>query len=122
MSDVVMRQNDLRPYLDASLNDASTTVDLTGETVRFVLRSSDNEVVADEDTTGAQVVILAATSGRVRYKWLPADTSTAGSYLAACCFYATLFDGDPRAFDMPSVKHKPEDKKKLAAVAYGVAG
>ena len=46
----------------------------------------------------------------------------AGSYLAACCFYATLFDGDPRAVDMPSIKQSPGDKKKLASVAQSIAG
>ena len=82
MSDVVMRQNDTKPFLDMTLSDKDGAVDLTGETVRFVMRSSDNDIVTDQDSAGAQVVILGATSGRVRYRWLPADTSTSGSFLA----------------------------------------
>ncbi len=48
--------------------------------------------------------------------------TVAGTYLAACCFYATLFGGDPRGVDVPSVKLGPADKKKLASIARRIAG
>lgn len=41
----------------------------------------------------------------------------AGSYLAACCFYATLLGGDPVGAETPSVKLAAADKKKLASIA-----
>lgn len=89
MSDVVMRQGNLRPYLDVTLKDRNGAVDLTGEVVRFVVRDWENNVVSDETSTGAQVVILAATSGRVRYKWTDANTSTSGNYLGEFETYPT---------------------------------
>lgn len=82
MSDVIIRQNDRRPYLDCTLNDKDGAVDLTGETVRFVMRAQTGTVVANHTSTGAQVVILGATSGRVRYKWDDDDTENAGGFLA----------------------------------------
>lgn len=82
MSDVVMRQGNLRPYLDVTLKDRNGAVDLSGEVVRFVMRSSDNSVVADQTSTGAQVSILGSTTGEVRYKWDEPDTATPGTFLA----------------------------------------
>lgn len=82
MADVTMRVNDLLPYLDATLKDANGGVDLTNETVRFVMRNRANDVIFDQTSTGAQVVILAATSGRVRFKWSSSGMDTAGNFLA----------------------------------------
>jgi len=90
MTDVIMRQGNLRPFLDVTLSDVSGPVDLSGETVRFVMRSTDNTMTADQTSTGAQVVILATgTSGGVRYKWLDTDTVTPGSFLGEFEMYPT---------------------------------
>lgn len=81
MSDIVMRVNDQLPYLDATLSDANGAYDLSTDTVRFVMRSTSNEVIVDQTSTGDNVVVLGATSGRVRYKWQSTDTETSGNYL-----------------------------------------
>ena len=45
----------------------------------------------------------------------------AGTFLAACCFYATLFGGDPVGLDIPSAALDASERKKLAAVAKRVS-
>jgi len=82
MSDIVMKQNDRRPYLDCVLQDRDGPVDLTGETVRFVMRSSDGTVVIDQTSTGSAVTVTDSTAGAVRYAWRAGDTATPGAYLA----------------------------------------
>jgi hypothetical protein len=98
MSDVIMRQNDLRPYLDAQLRDVNGPRDLTGEVVRFVMRSSDNTVETDQTSTGAQLSITASTNGEVRYKWLPEDTDTAGNFLAEFETWPSGSSSEPATF------------------------
>jgi len=78
---VVMRQNNTRPFLDAVLQDLNGAVDLTGEVIRFVVRSSDNDVVIDQSSTGDQLIITGTTTGEVRYKWDAPDTDTPGNFL-----------------------------------------
>lgn len=78
---VVMRQNNLRPYLDVILSDVNGPADLTGEVIRLVVRSSDNDVVVDQTSTGDQLIISGATQGAVRYKWDAPDTDTPGNFL-----------------------------------------
>ena len=48
--------------------------------------------------------------------------TVAGTYLAACCFYAALFGGDPVGIDTPSVRLDKADKKKLAGIAKRTVG
>ncbi len=43
--------------------------------------------------------------------------TVAGTFLAACCFYATLFGGDPVGLEIPSAALDAADRKKLAVVA-----
>lgn len=84
MSDVVMRQNDRLPYLTATLKDLNGAVDLTGETVRFVARSSDNTIKIDQTSTSTSVLIVqgaAGTSGVIQYRWQEGDTDTPGVLL-----------------------------------------
>lgn len=98
MSDVIMRQNDLRPYLNSVLSDVNGPRDLTGETVRWVLRSSDNDVVTDQTSTGAQVIVTGTTSGAVRYKWLPADVVTPGNFLGEYETWPAGSSSEPATF------------------------
>lgn len=81
MSDVSMRVNDLLPKLDVTLKDANGEYDLTDDIVRFVMRSSDNDIVVDQTSTGSFVSIVGATSGRVRYSWQSSDVDTPGNFL-----------------------------------------
>lgn len=77
-----MRQNDRRPYLLATLSDANGAVNLTGETVRFVMRSSDGTVKIDQSSTGSALSVIDSTGGRVRYKWQAGDLDTPAVFLA----------------------------------------
>lgn len=109
MSDVVMKVNDLLPTLDATLKDADGEYDLTGDTVRFVMRSSGGTVIADQTSTGSNVTILGATSGRVRFTWQSTEVDTPGNFLAE---FETL-SSDSKRLTFPNAGHieivfKPE--------------
>ena len=43
--------------------------------------------------------------------------TVAGSYLAACTFYATLFDGDPTKLEIDIGKLTDEERKLLQQIA-----
>lgn len=79
---VTMKQNDRLPLLTCTLKDANGARDLTGETVRFLMRSSSGSVVIDQTSTGSLVTVLDSTAGRVRYNWAAGDLGTPGNYLA----------------------------------------
>jgi hypothetical protein len=101
MSDVIMRQGDTRPYLDCTLKDANGARDLTGETVRFVMKSSGDTIVINESSTGSQVTLVNTTGGQVRYAWSTSDTDTPGDFLGD--WEATDGSGDELTF--PNVGH-----------------
>ena len=83
MAQLVMRQNDTRPFLDATLLQGGDAVDLSNERVRFVMRLSDGTIKIDQSSTGPNVIIQAAgTSGDVQYQWQPGDLDTPGVLLA----------------------------------------
>ena len=78
----VYKQRDQLPYFDCTLSDVNGARNLTGETVRFVLKSQAGTGIVDETSTGANVVVLDSTAGRVRYKWQADDLAEAGNYNA----------------------------------------
>lgn len=70
MADFYIKQNDTRPYLEATLQDsAGDAVNLTGASVRFHMGSID-----------AAATIVDAATGSVRYEWQAGDTSTTGFF------------------------------------------
>jgi hypothetical protein len=77
----VYKQNDRLPLFDCTLKDANGPRDITGDTVRFVMRSSEDEVIIDETSTGSLVTVLDSTAGRVRYSWAVGDLASVGNYL-----------------------------------------
>ena len=81
MADHTRKVNDVLPPLDATLSDANGAFDFSGYTVRFVMRSSDNTVIADASTSN-DVSVLGSTAGRVRFSPTSSHMATAGSYLA----------------------------------------
>jgi hypothetical protein len=101
MSDIILRQGDTRPYLDCTLKDANGARDLTGETVRFVMKSSDNSIVVNQSSTGTQVTLIDTTGGQVRYAWASSDTDTPGDFLGD--WEAT--DGTGAEMTFPNVGH-----------------
>lgn len=95
MTDFTMKQNDTSPAISYILKDAdSNVVDLTGAlAIRFHMVSQDKQTVK-VDAAGS--VVGAATSGEVKYQWLPADTDTAATWLAE--FEITYADGNIETF------------------------
>ena len=76
-----IKRGDRRPYLEVILEEritdgASAAYNLTGLTVRFLMRNKVTGVLkVDQPAT-----IVTATDGRVRYAWGAADTDTVGLY------------------------------------------
>jgi hypothetical protein len=102
-----IKQNDTSPSLRAALKDGDNlAIDLTGATVRFHMKSlEDNTVVVDADAT----VVVPSVSGIVQYDWDNGDTATAGSYQGE--FEVTFAGGAIETFPNKtniSISIKPE--------------
>lgn len=83
MDPFTIKRGDTRPLLDATLSDDDGPVDLTGATVRLVVRRATPRC----GEVGALLLkreceIIDAAAGKVRYAWQPDDTATVGSYAA----------------------------------------
>lgn len=78
MARIVIKKDDLKPNVVATLTDYSgTAVDLsTASSVRFIMKSPSSST-AKVDAVG---VITSAASGLVGYAWSDGDTDTAGVY------------------------------------------
>jgi hypothetical protein len=89
MADFVLKQNDTRPVLDATLTENGTALNLTTATsVKFIMRQQGSLGSAKINTTAA---FVNRTSGTVRYTWTSGDTDTIGSFNAE--FEVTWSDG-----------------------------
>ena len=88
MADFTLKQRDTWPPLDAVLSHDTPAVpiDLTGATVRLILKTGAGTVAVDETCD-----ILDAEAGAVRYQWDPADTATVATYQGE--FEITFSDG-----------------------------
>jgi hypothetical protein len=87
-----IKRGDTLPALARTLGDASGAVDLTGASVRFIMRAANRDVVVVDFP--AQIV--SAVEGKVSYAWRPEDTAVAGSYDAE--FEVTFGDGNILTF------------------------
>lgn len=73
-----IKQNDRLPSLSATLTTVDgTAVDLTGGTVKLLMRSKGGSVKVN-----SAAVIVNPTSGAVRYDWGATDTDAVGTYQA----------------------------------------
>lgn len=63
--------------LEVQLKDENGPVDLTGATVKFLMRELDGTVKVDSSAT-----ITDAPDGKVKYAWSSADVDTAADYEA----------------------------------------
>lgn len=73
-----IKQGDRLPLLNATLVDSDgAAVNLTGASVRFLMRNEAGTVVVNQAAT-----VVSAASGTVRYSWGATDTATAGVYNA----------------------------------------
>ena len=80
MSDFTIKKGDTRPIIKATLSDASGALNLTGTTVKLVLRNASSGVIARRTCT-----LDDAALGKVSYAWIatPTDVATEASYYAS---------------------------------------
>jgi Rib/alpha/Esp surface antigen-like repeat protein len=88
-----LKQNDTSPQISAILQDgAGTAIDLTGANVRFHMK----RIGAATASVDANATIVNDNAGSVKYVWISADTSVAGTYQAE--FEVTYTDGSVETF------------------------
>lgn len=94
MSDFHMKLGDRKPTLQATLwsGTAATPVDITGGSVKLLIRPRGSTAVAAEHT--AQIVT--AASGVVKYEWAGTELTTVGIYYAE--WEVTFSDGTKGTF------------------------
>lgn len=72
-----IKQNDTSPALVGQLfNPDGSNPDLTGATVKFIMRSSSGGAAKVD----ASATVVTASTGRVKYTWSAGDTDTVGEY------------------------------------------
>lgn len=84
-ADFFLKAHDVLPSIQASLTSGGTAVDLTGATVKFIMRAADANFAPSNGTAKINttaVIVSPATSGVVRYDWATQDTDSPGNYVA----------------------------------------
>lgn len=94
MTDFWIKKGDLRPNIEATLEDDSgNAVDLSNaSSVDFHMRRFD----ADSTKVDSSATITDASNGKVEYEWTSGDTDTAGDFLAE--FEVTWSDSDKETY------------------------
>lgn len=100
MAKFIIKRNDTSPVMDARLmSEQQKAVGLEGATVVFNMRSFNGSVVIDR----ADVTVLEAESGLVRYEWVASDTASTGTFQGE--FEVTFADGKVETFPKSDKEH-----------------
>lgn len=95
MADFIVKQDDRREPIERTLKGSDgVAVNLTGSTVRFLMRGPVPGSSTLKVNTGATIVD--APTGKVRYSWAAGDTDTQGLFEAE--FEVTFGDGTRQTF------------------------
>ena len=86
MADFVMKQHDTWPPLVAVLSDVNGPLDLTGATVKLILKPT-----TGSNIVGSCSIVAPAADGRVRYNWVVGDTAAVSAFTGE--FEITWGDG-----------------------------
>ena len=93
-TDFVIKKGDTRPLLTATLTYSDgTTVNLTGATVRFVMRA---QTAANPSTNAVATVTNVTAPATVSYAFTTTDTATAGRYMGE--WHVTFSDASTLTF------------------------
>jgi len=83
MSIFYIKQFDQLPAIEATLTGATDIpADLTGATVKFLMRTKATSAAASAVLIDEPAVIVSALAGTVRYDWGALDTATIGKHQA----------------------------------------
>jgi len=74
-----IKENDRSPAITGTLTAGGAAVDISGTSVKFIMRLPGSTGSAKVD---AAATIVSGTAGTVSYSWGATDTDTAGLYLA----------------------------------------
>ena len=78
MADFTLKRNDTRPKIQAQLTQDGNPYDLTGSTVKFIMKQDG----AGSAKVDSAATIVDAANGDVEYAWSAVDTDTEGDYNA----------------------------------------
>jgi hypothetical protein len=76
MADFTLKQHDTWPPMVAVLSDSNAPIDLTGSTIKMLLKTPTGGTSFSRTCT----IVAPATDGRVRYDWISADTAAVNSF------------------------------------------
>lgn len=65
--------------LKVQLRDSNGPINLTGSTIRFIMRPA-GQTLASSNIVNAPAVLVAALTGEVKYLWVTADLDAAGDF------------------------------------------
>jgi hypothetical protein len=83
MTTFTIKQNDRLPSIEATLTGADdAAANLTGATVKFLMRTKATQTAASEMLVDASATVVSAAAGTVRYDWADGDTATVGKHQA----------------------------------------
>ena len=77
--DFEIKENDRSPSYQDTLTSGGGAVDLTGASVKFLMRDREE---TEDIKVDASATIVDADTGVVRYDWAAGDTDTPGVYIA----------------------------------------